>query len=46
MTTEESVAIDCPRCRAVQKEVRLMPVEESLRMAGSPSAEPPADDRH
>jgi phage FluMu protein Com len=31
--------ITCPRCRAIQKEVQLLPVEESLQLAPEDLAE-------
>ena len=31
---DDSASIDCPRCRALQQRVQLLPVEESLRHVG------------
>jgi uncharacterized paraquat-inducible protein A len=28
--TDETAAIHCPRCRAIQQDIRLEPLEESL----------------
>jgi hypothetical protein len=39
VTVEGSTSIACPRCRALQREVRLLPVEESLQQVGDPTAE-------
>jgi hypothetical protein len=36
-----SPTIYCPRCRALQNEVRLLPVEESLRLDGGQPTESP-----
>jgi hypothetical protein len=41
VTTDGSTSIACPRCRALSKEVHLLPVEESLQQVGSPPAESP-----
>jgi hypothetical protein len=29
---DDSAPIHCPRCRALQKQVRLLPFEESMRL--------------
>jgi hypothetical protein len=48
VATDDSASIDCPRCRAFSKQVRLLPVEESLRLGeNSPDgAVAPLRDEH
>jgi phage FluMu protein Com len=48
VATEDSAAINCPRCRALQHQVQLLPVEESLRLGedSSDGALAPLRDEH
>jgi phage FluMu protein Com len=41
MGTDGSPPVYCPRCKALQHEVRLRPVEESLRLDHQAPAESP-----
>jgi uncharacterized paraquat-inducible protein A len=38
--TDHSPVIHCPRCRALHQEVRLAPLEESLRHLSPPPEQP------
>ena len=40
MATDGSAPVNCPRCRALQQDVQLLPVEESLRLAQDSPADP------
>jgi hypothetical protein len=39
--TDEEAAISCPRCRALSRESRLLPLEESLRQVAGPHEQEP-----
>jgi phage FluMu protein Com len=43
VSTDHVAAIHCPRCRALQKDVRLLPLDEAADAeAGSPPSRSPA----
>jgi Zn-finger nucleic acid-binding protein len=41
LVNDDTAVIHCPRCRAVQQDIRLEPLEKSLRQVGGGADQPP-----